>query len=144
MSSPIQRPAKWNGMNTVPGATRGVTSAATFTAEPSGVRTLEAGARRIGGVHLGEHLLLELGQPLVDARLVAPALELDEPPRRQDERVLLRIVVLLDRPEEGRQPPMAAVVVRAVLGEQVAPRRVERLAVERHRIGVVPHEAARL
>ena len=66
-------------MNTVPGATRGVTSRrhlpfrALRRAYPNKVAILEAGARRVGGVHLGEHLLLELGEPLVDARRAPPS-----------------------------------------------------------------------
>ena len=83
MSAPCHQPAKWNGMNTVSGPTRSVTRAFTLIRAPVGLftQTYSFCRMRVGRrlrVDLHEVVLHQLGEPRVGARLVAPALVLDQ------------------------------------------------------------------
>jgi hypothetical protein len=53
-------------------------------------------------IDLREHPLLELGEPDVGARLVAPAFELDEATGSEDQREAAGVIDLLNRPELHR------------------------------------------
>src|SRR3546814_11007616 len=79
--------------------------------------------------------------PGVGSRRVAAALVFDQSAGGEDDREVHREVLLLDRLEEHRQAVALAVVIGGVLVHQVTPRRVDRLAGQRHRIREGPHHA---
>src|SRR5438309_6354226 len=112
---------------------------------PDVVVRLHAAVVGVSRVDVAEHLLLQLGEPDVRARLVAAALVLDQAAACHHQRELGAVVGgLLDRPVECRQAPEGLlVVVGRVLLHQVGPRRVQRLAMHGNRVGEVPHHAAR-
>src|SRR6267378_4520901 len=119
MSCPCHQPAKWNGMNTVSGPTRSVTCALTLIFAPVGVLTQT-------------YSLLRMPRSAA---------------ARQDERELRAgvLVLLLHALEERRQAPQYLdVVVRRPLVDEVGAGGEQRLAVQGHAVGEVPHHGARL
>ena len=82
-------------MNVVPVPTRSVTCAFTLICAPVGVFTHTYSPSRTPrslasfGLISTKHLLLQLGEPAVAARLLAAAFVLDEAAARQDQRELL-------------------------------------------------------
>ena len=142
-------------MNVVPGPTRSVTCAFTLSCAPVGVLTQTYSPLRT------PRSLASFG--LISTKLsccssASHGLERvsSPPPSYSTRRPLVRIsgnfsrdlvldVLLLHRLVQRRQAPeRLLVVVRRVLGDQVRPRRVERLAVLRNAVGEVPHHRARL
>src|SRR5262245_49709459 len=112
--------------------------------DPHEGAVLYADALSIRRIDLRKHLLLKLSEPGNRAGLIAAAFELDQAAGGQHQRKLSGEILLLDRPEESRQPPMTPIVESSVLREEVTARRIEWLAVLWHGIGVVPYIAARL
>src|SRR5262245_17687137 len=102
----------------------------------------------VGRIDLDEHVLLQFGEPLVGTRLLAAALVFHQPARGEDEWELLSDSLLhrgLLHGEAGvRHAEFLGVGPRRILGDEVRPRRVDRLAVYRNRIGQVPRIGARL
>ena len=99
---------------------------------------------RVLRIDFAKHVLLQFGQPRVRARFVTAALVLDQPAGRHDQRIVLRKIDRLHRLVQGRHAPETGlVVVGRVARHQVAPRRQQRFAVHRHRVGKIPHVAAR-
>src|SRR5207247_6342896 len=94
-------------------------------------------------------LLLQLGEPRIAAGLLAAAFVFDEAAAGENQREILRDLVLhvllLDRLIERGQPPeRLLVVVRRILGDEVRAWRIQRLAVLRDAVGKVPHDRPRL
>ena len=95
---------------------------------------------RGGRVDLDEHLLLQLGQPGVGARLLAAALVLDQTARGHDERELLVQPVLdvlccSDLKRMGRRQRFFWSSWVGYFSDQVGPGAEDGLAVLRDRIG---------
>mmetsp|Transcript_29686 Transcript_29686/g.58842 ORF Transcript_29686/g.58842 Transcript_29686/m.58842 type:complete len:626 (+) Transcript_29686:852-2729(+) len=95
-------------------------------------------------VDLDEHVLLQLGQPRVRPCLVAAALIFDQAAGGEDDWIVLREVLLLDRRIQRRQAVGVTVLVGGVIRHKVSAVGVQRLAVDRHRIGEGPHNSPRL
>ena len=104
-----------------------------------------AASRRID---LDEHVLLQLGQPLVGAGFLAAALVFDQPAGGEDQRELLGDALLhrrlLHREADIRHAELLGVGQRRIFGDQLRPRRVDRLAVRRDGIGQAERIGARL
>ena len=154
-SSPPNQPPKWNGIQATPLPTRSVTSALTLALELFSAPVTQTQPPslmpRVGGVgrvDLDEHVLLQLGEPLVGAGLLAAAFVFDQPAGGEDERELLGDAFvdrrLLHREADVRQPELLGVGQRRVFRDQIDARRVDRLAVHRDRVGQVPRDVRAL
>src|SRR5262249_10211094 len=116
---------------------------------PDVLAVLDVAVVRVRRVDLDEVLLLQLGEPAVAARLVAATFVFDEAAAGEDQREILRDVVLdvllLHRLVERRQPPERGLVgVRRVLRDEIWSRRIQGLAVLRNAVGEIPYDRARL
>ena len=99
----MNQPAKWNGHQVTPRPTRWVTIAFMRHTRPFGisgprdmdpVAVADATLGGIGRIDLDEHVLLQLGEPLVGARLFTAAFVFDEPTGGEDQRKLLGNTIL--------------------------------------------------
>ena len=109
---------------------------------------LDAALGRVRRIDLDEHVLLQLGEPLVGARLLAAAFVLDQTAGGEDQRELLGDALvhrgLLHVEADIGHAELHRVRQRRILGDQFGPRRVDRLAMHRDRVGQVPRIGARL
>ncbi len=109
---------------------------------------LDAALSSIGGVDFDEHVLLQLGEPLVGPRLLSAALELDEATGTQDDGELLGDALVdrdfLHRETNVWNAKLPGIGQRRVFGDEVGAWRVDRLPVHRDRIRQGPRICARL
>jgi hypothetical protein len=109
---------------------------------------LDATLGGIGRIDLDIHVLLQLGEPLVGARLFAAALIFDDAAGREDQRKLPGDVLvdrrLLHREADVGNAELLRVGQRRILRDEVRPRRVDRLPVRRDGVGQGPRIGARL
>ena len=135
--------------------TRSVTSAFILGArialgarDPDPAAVLDAAIGGIGRADLDEHVLLQFGEPRIGTGLLAAALILDKTTRREDERELLGYPLLHRRLLHGEadigHSELLGVGQRRIFRDQVDARRVDRLAVNRNRIGQAERIHARL
>src|SRR5262245_33963038 len=108
---------------------------------------LDAALGRICRIDLDEHVLLQLGEPLVGPRLLAAAFVLDQPAGGVDQGELLGNALLNRRllhvePDIGHAE-FRGVGTRRIFCDQLGPRRVDRLTMHRDRIWQVPRIGAR-
>src|SRR5499426_2362898 len=108
----------------------------------------DAALGRVGRIDLDEHVLLQFGEPFVGTRLLAAALVLHEAAGGENQRELLGNsllhVRLLHREAGVRQTELLGVGQRRIFGDEIGPRRIDRLTVHRNRIGQVPRVGASL
>ncbi len=116
--------------------------------DPDPAAVLDAAFDRIRRIDLDEHVLLQLGQPLVGARLLAAALILDQPAGGEDQRELFdRDFVdrrLLHAETEIGHAELFGIGPRRIFGDEIGTRCVDRFAVDRNRIRQIPGDGARL
>ena len=109
---------------------------------------LDAALGRVRRIDLDEHVLLQLGEPLVGPRLFAAAFVFDQTAGGEDQRELLGDALvdrgLLHVEADVRHPELPRVRQRRILGDQIGPRRVDRLAVHRDGIRQAERVGARL
>ena len=109
---------------------------------------LDAALGGIGRIDLDEHVLLQLGEPLVGSRFLAAALVFDQTAGREDQRELLGDALvdrrLLHREADIRHTELLGVGQRRIFRDQLRPRRVDRLAVHRDGVGQAERVGARL
>ena len=108
------------------------------TVDPHPAAILDAALGRVGRIDLDEHVLLQLGEPLVGARLLAATFVFDQAARREDERELLGDALLhrglLHVEAHVGHAELPCIGQRRILGDELRPRRVDRLAVHGDRI----------
>src|SRR6266404_78756 len=116
--------------------------------DPDPAAVLDPALGRIRRIDLDEHLLLQLGQPLVGARLLAAALVVDQPAGGQDQRELsggaLVDCRLLHAEAEIGHAELPGVRQRRIFGDEIGPRRIDHFAVDRNGIRQVPGDHTRL
>src|SRR5215207_3003329 len=109
---------------------------------PDPLPVLDAALGGVAGVDLDEHVLLQLGEPFVRARLLAAALVFDETAGGEDDREVAGDVLLdrgpLHREADVRHPELPRIRQGRILRHEFRPRRVDRLAVDRDRVRQVP------
>src|SRR5262245_20713934 len=109
---------------------------------------LDAALSGVGRIDLDEHVLLQLGEPLVGAGLLAAAFVLHQSAGGEDQRELLGDSLLhcrlLHRESRVRHAELFGVGQRRLLGDQLGLGRVDRLAVLRDRFRQIPRIRARL
>src|SRR5258706_2567933 len=118
------------------------------TEYPDPAAVLDAALGGVRRIDLDEHILLQLGEPAVRPGFLAAALIFHQTSRGQDDRELLgKSLVhrrLLDREAEIGHAELAAVRTRRIFGDEFRTRGVDRLAMNRHRIGQIPRHRAGL
>ena len=116
--------------------------------DPDPGAVLDAALGRIGRIDLDEHVLLQLGEPLVGARFFAAAFVFDQPAGGEDQRELLGDALvhrrLLHVEADVRHAELHGIRQRRILGDEIGPRRVDRLAVRRDGIRQAERVGARL
>src|SRR6266481_2659469 len=116
--------------------------------DPDPAAVLDAAIGGIGRADLDEHVLLQFCEPGIGTGLFATALIFDETARREDEGELLGNPLvhggLLHGEADVGQAELLGVGQRRIFRDQIDPRRVDRLAVNRNRIGQAERIHARL
>src|SRR5436190_10000896 len=116
--------------------------------DPDPAAVLDAALVRVRRIDLDEHVLLQLGEPLVGPRLFAAAFVLYQTAGAEDEREVLGDALvdrrLLHVEANVRHPELHGIRQRRIFGDQLGPWRVDRLAVGRDGVGQAERVGSRL